>query len=498
MSATSNVSKLEITKVLVIDDDVVARNLIANHLQRMGIPQVVLKEDGESGLQALAEERFDLIVLDWKLPKLSGLAFFNRIRRRPEYRMTPILVVSGFLEKNDFRLLQEFPATGLMEKPFTVVLFQNRVEELAKESVWYGQNVALVDSVLSAVKEDGKKAEQLLKQVLKSAPNPVPLAVLAARRLIKHGMLKPAQSILEGILKVDDQCVIAMNELGKVLHIQGDHKHALDALRLANKLSPQNLERLCLLGEVGLNLRDPEGARAYFEKALAIDPEDAKAQSGVVIADNMEEMQDADPMRVPRSFASLLNTIGITLVRNGQFAKGIDQYRNAFAFLHSRDDAARIAFNLGLGYLRWGRPNEALPWFQKSESIAPSGFGKSAAYVRQLLTNGGGAEIDENRAAEAAKIAPLGKTPAAPTGPSVTDVEETLNNDEGGAQVIPFPVPSTDEETFTPIEEAEDLGNDPATQVLLKDEHGEGPSIRDDAEEAAQKVELGSFAKVLL
>lgn len=462
MPTTSNQGQLEISKVLVIDDDEVARNLVANHLQRMGVKEVVMKEDGESGWQALRQDTFDLIVLDWKLPKLSGLSFFNRIRRRKAHRMTPILVVSGFLEKNDFRLLQEFPATSLVEKPFTVVLFQNRVEELLKEAVWYGQNVALVDSMLEAVRNDGKKAEVLLKQVLRTAPNPVPLAILASRRLIKHKMLKQAQNILEGVLKMDDQCVAAMNELGKVLHLQGEHKHALEALRLATKLSPQNLERLCLLGEVGLNLRDPESARAYFEKALAIDPEDKKSQAGMVIADNMDALhEEQDPMHVPHSFASLLNTMGIALVRTGQFAKGIDQYRSAFAFLKNRDDAARLAFNLGLGYLRWGRPNEALPWFQKSESIAPSGFGKSASYVRQLLTNGGSAESAE----EAGRGVPSAVVPIEPVSVSVGTPTSESSDGEGG-QVIPFPVPVSQEETFSSEQDEEPM-DDEAAQVLL-------------------------------
>lgn len=461
--ADANVNtKLEIKRVLVIDDDEVARNLIANHLQRMGVPEVVLKEDGDSGWEAIKSETFDFIVLDWKLPKLSGLAFFNRIRRRPEHRMTPVLVVSGFLEKHDFRLLQEFPATGLMEKPFTVVLFQNRVDELLREAVWYGQNVALVDSVLAAVKEDAKKAVELLKQVLKTAPNPVPLAVLASRRLIKAGMLRGAQQILEGILKIDDQCVIAMNELGKALHLLGDHKRALDVLRMANKLSPQNLQRLCLLGEVQLNLHEPEEARAYFERALEIDDTDAKAQAGLVIAGNLDTMlASPDPMQVPRSFASLMNTMGIMLVRNGQFAKGVEQYRAALAFLKQREDSARVAFNLGLGFLRWGKPNEALPWFQASERMAPAGFGKSASYVRQLLTSGGGAEIEEESFAQR-------QPPAAPVAIPASVTDDHAEGDKSG-QVIPFPIPAAggdeDEIQIALAKEDEAKGGD--SQVVL-------------------------------
>lgn len=475
MAEHRNDSILADKKVLVIDDDEVARNLIANHLQRMGVAEVVLKVDGEEGWEALTAQAFDFIVLDWKLPKLSGLAFFNRIRRIPDYRMTPILVVSGFLERNDFRLLQEFPATGLMEKPFTVVLFQNRVEDLLRESVWYGQNVALVDTILQAVKHDPKKAEQLLKQVLKTAPNPVPLAVLAARCMIKASLLKGAQAILESVLKIDDQCVIAMNELGKVLHLMGDHKRALDMLRMANKLSPQNLQRLCLLGEVELNMKEPERARAYFQKVLDIDGLDSKAEAGLIIAGNMESMLGStDPMQVPKSFASLMNTMGITLVRNSQFAKGIEQYQAALAFLHAKEDSARVAFNLGLGFLRWGKPNAALPWFRLSERMAPAGFGKSAAYVRKLITSGATLDVEEQNLTTPTSNEPTAKSDDASNEQPVSDV---------GAQIIPFPSSETAvEDDHEPDSISEDNDHPNAEQIVLR------PTSLDDIDDDDENI----------
>lgn len=455
--------QLDFKTVLVVDDDEVARNLIANYLGRLGVAEVDQREDGVSAWAALGEKHYDLIVLDWKLPGLSGLALFNRIRQRRVYRTVPLLVVSGLLEKQDFRLLQEFPCTSLMEKPFTMLLFQNRLEELQKESIWYGQNNALIDSVLEALGNDPKKAEALLKQVLKNAPNPLPLALLAAKRLVKSRMLKTARLVLESILRLDDQSVIALNELGKTLHLLGEHAKARDLLRQAHKISPQNLQRLCLLGEVELNLSDPEAAQKYFEKALAVDPDDKKANAGVVVSGNMQEMLEAPrPMQIPSTFASLLNTLGIVHVRSGEYAKGIEQYRAALAFLHAKDDAARVSFNLGLGFLRWGKPQDALPWFQRSERLAPSGFGKSAAYVRKLLIAGGDDKgLDEavfvSRDQTAAKRAPL------------------FHSDNESGKIIPFPTP---EETAKGPASPDDIPEETmGNQIVLAGKDHLPPSI---------------------
>jgi CheY-like chemotaxis protein/Flp pilus assembly protein TadD len=448
----------DLKSILVVDDDEVSRNLVSNHLKAMGDAVVDMLASGDDAWAALKTKRYDFIILDWKLPGLSGLALFNRIRQRRGYRTTPLLVISGFLEQTDFRLLQEFPCTGLLEKPFTKGLFESKVESLVREASWYGENTALIDALVQAAGHDGKKTESLIKQVLKKSPNPVPLAVLASRRLITAGMAEPAEKILRGVLKLDDGCVVAMNEMGKSLHLLGRHEEALDVLRLANKISPQNVQRLCLLGEVELNVADPENARAYFEKALEIDGDAPKAKSGVVIADNMAEMLAApDPMQVPSSFASILNTMGIALVRNGQFARGIEQYQAAMAFIRSKDDTARVAFNLGLGFLRWGKANEALPWFKKSEQLQPHGFGKSAGYVRRLVAAG---KVSAGAGEEASLVGDGGQR-FAPVGgketkkPSV-DIED---GDGEGAKVIQLPVAAKAD-----IDEESVGGN---TQVVL-------------------------------
>lgn len=484
--------QIEIKSALVVDDDEVSLNLIASHLKRMGVTDLEMLQDGEAAWQTLEKRRFDLIVLDWKLPKLSGLALFNRVRRRREHRTTPLLVVSGLLEKHDFKLLQEFPCTGLMEKPFTMVLFQNRVEELLKESVWYGQNETLINTLLDAVKHDAEKAETLLKQILKKAPNPIPLALIAARRLNKDRMLKQAQAVLEGVLKIDENSIIAMNELGKTLHLQGRHKQALDVLRQANRLSSQNLQRLCLIGEVELNLKDPDSARAYFEKALEYDPEDQKAKSGMIVSGNLKEMLEApEPMQVPHSFASILNTMGIAMVRNGNFGKGIEQYRSAMAFLHNETDVGRVAFNLGLGYLRWGKPHEALPWFQKSEALVPKGFGKSSTYVRQLLVSG----VKEIEGGEEDSLA-FGKMDQ--KAPKVQPTAQSEDADEG--KVIPFPVPGDGGAKKQEDEILEETVGDSHQVVLTPNQEG-GDLVIDGFDEEATKIDdaaLGGDEKIAL
>ena len=375
---------------LIIDDDEVVRNLVRSYFDGF-VADVDEAEDGESGWEKLQSNNYDLIVLDWKLPRLAGMALYNRIRSLDNYRLTPVVVISGYIERFDFRLLQEFPVTTLVEKPFTRGLFGSATKKLFDESEWYAKNERNVMALMEAVKFEEKRAINLVKDMVKKAPNPIPLGMMAGRHMFASGERRTAEKIFELLHKHDPSSVVVMNELAKVYHAKGQHKKALDLLHSANRVSPQNVQRLCLTGEIELNLRDPDGARDCFAKALDIDPDERVAQSGIVISENMSEMMNApEADRIPKSFASMLNNLGIAYVKSGDFKKGIEQYESALAFLRTDFDNARLAFNLGLGYMRWGKPDKALPWFERSADLGEGKFTRSRNFLRQLRLDGVG------------------------------------------------------------------------------------------------------------
>jgi DNA-binding response OmpR family regulator len=65
--------------VLVVEDEADVRELLSLHLKREGYT-VAGFEDAEEALTEFSKTKFDLIVLDWMLPKMSGLDFCKRVR----------------------------------------------------------------------------------------------------------------------------------------------------------------------------------------------------------------------------------------------------------------------------------------------------------------------------------------------------------------------------------------------------------------------------------
>jgi len=99
--------------VLVIDDDPDVREFIVTSLEEQGY-RVGEASDGRKGLKAFAQERPDLVILDFIMPGLSGAEVANRIlAEQPDQ---PILFVSGYSETEAVRRVA--PNAPLLTKPF--------------------------------------------------------------------------------------------------------------------------------------------------------------------------------------------------------------------------------------------------------------------------------------------------------------------------------------------------------------------------------------------
>src|SRR3712207_4772231 len=82
-------------KLLVVEDDEVARELMRMTLERAGY-EVAAAEDGARGFELAVSGRPDLIVTDVQMPGADGLSLVRQVRRTPGIEATPILVTTGF------------------------------------------------------------------------------------------------------------------------------------------------------------------------------------------------------------------------------------------------------------------------------------------------------------------------------------------------------------------------------------------------------------------
>ncbi|MBF0571260.1 MAG: response regulator [Candidatus Omnitrophica bacterium] len=85
-------------KILVVDDSLLDRKLLIRILMKSGISQEILQaENGEQAMEILANNYKDicLILLDWQMPKISGIELMAGIVKIPELSNIPIIMVTA-------------------------------------------------------------------------------------------------------------------------------------------------------------------------------------------------------------------------------------------------------------------------------------------------------------------------------------------------------------------------------------------------------------------
>jgi DNA-binding response OmpR family regulator len=115
--------------ILVVEDDPLLRSVICDLLARMGL-ETVEASDATSAMTSLASMRPDLVCLDLILPEASGFEVCEFIRRSPEHRTTPVLVMSARNYPEDRAHAAEAGADAFIAKPFTEDELRLRIESL--------------------------------------------------------------------------------------------------------------------------------------------------------------------------------------------------------------------------------------------------------------------------------------------------------------------------------------------------------------------------------
>ncbi|MGZ3693263.1 MAG: response regulator transcription factor [Bdellovibrionota bacterium] len=120
-------------KVLVVEDEEDIRNLIVMHLSREG-HEVQSCADGREALQLLKKEKFNLAVLDWMLPGMSGLEVIRELRKISDHDSVAILMVTAKSTNADLILGLEAGADDYLVKPFELSVLTARARALLRRT----------------------------------------------------------------------------------------------------------------------------------------------------------------------------------------------------------------------------------------------------------------------------------------------------------------------------------------------------------------------------
>lgn len=118
------------SRVLIADDDLDLADVLSFTLRRAGF-EVLLAHNGEDALRVFRAEKPDLVILDWTMPKLSGLQVCKLIRLEST---TPILMLTVRNSDDDVVAALEAGADEYVTKPFSPRQLAARVRSLLRRT----------------------------------------------------------------------------------------------------------------------------------------------------------------------------------------------------------------------------------------------------------------------------------------------------------------------------------------------------------------------------
>jgi DNA-binding response OmpR family regulator len=116
-------------RLAVVEDEPDILLLLATKLRRFG-HEVTTASDGQAGLELVQQIVPDLILLDWMMPKLTGLEVCVAVKGDPALSNVPVLLLTARTQPADLEAVSAAGADGYLPKPFTTDELKRAVEAL--------------------------------------------------------------------------------------------------------------------------------------------------------------------------------------------------------------------------------------------------------------------------------------------------------------------------------------------------------------------------------
>lgn len=120
------------TTILVVDDSATMRMIVQATLSEAGW-QVLTASDGQQALALARGHRIDMLVSDWNMPVMGGLALIQGLRSEPGYQDLPVLVLTTEDDGQSKNAARDLGVCGWLNKPLDPGVLVELASELLGE-----------------------------------------------------------------------------------------------------------------------------------------------------------------------------------------------------------------------------------------------------------------------------------------------------------------------------------------------------------------------------
>lgn len=206
--------------ILVVEDEPAQQEILAYNLDKSGY-KTLIAGDGEEGLLLAKEENPSLIILDWMLPKLSGIEVCRQLKKDRETKEIPVMMLSARGEESDKVRGLDIGADDYLVKPYSVAELLARTRSMIRRAspIEAGEVVSYGDVELDPEQHRVKRGDTPIKL------GPTEYRLLTVF-LSRPGRVWSRQQLLEMVwehdLDIDLRTVdVHVGRLRKALNVDG-------------------------------------------------------------------------------------------------------------------------------------------------------------------------------------------------------------------------------------------------------------------------------------
>jgi len=119
-----------VKQILIIDDDSEFRFFVGKNLEMSGKYTIVVARDGEEGLRKIEKNKPGLILLDLKMPGISGFEVLQKLNENEETREIPVIIVTAIVGVEEKEKLENLFYDELLYKPIRIKELEYRIDRL--------------------------------------------------------------------------------------------------------------------------------------------------------------------------------------------------------------------------------------------------------------------------------------------------------------------------------------------------------------------------------
>lgn len=342
---------------------------------RGGLVQVTGLKDAKEALESYPQS---LLFVDWQLGPDVAVGILGAGRDGESLNLRPILLLIPNVTTESAATAMEYAVTKVIAGQLTAPALFEQVEALKKNQ----DNDAKINQQLRKVADARRAGEmalatQMISSLYELNSNDMRVAVEYASFLIDTEAWSEAELILKPLTNREPPYLRALSAYGRCLLKRGLNDQAEQTLKKAKLINPYDVDRLLELGDVLLMNGKTQEAQENFSEALEMDRSNKDAKMGKATCNLLQDeinsaLQLMQEVASPRELASVFNTAGIIATRDKKFQHAIKLYETAVKLVNKSPWlVARLAYNEGLAFNKWEKPEEARKQFERAAKADP-------------------------------------------------------------------------------------------------------------------------------